>query len=669
MKVSRRGGLGAADHLPDGLEDPGLVGAHLLGGVALAQRDGAVLDGLEVDGDAEGGAELVVARVALADGGRRVVHAAGDAQGPELLPELARYRREFLVGGEGHDEDLCWGQRWGEGEDLVGDGGGGSEVLCVCGWVGGVTYTASFITAFGATSPEVVLEHGVQDSANTERGLDDVGGVFPNVLRYCGVLDLDQVLGDGGLAGRHGGHVDGQAALLLQLLGKCLALLLRRCLHGGLDSLTILLEGGAELLLVDLDRPLVPDDRCLQLLTHDQRSTGLLLVHREIVGRTVGTADTLDPAIRSEQLGVPAVAGVVGHLVGHVLPEADLAHVRTNLLQEQVDTRQEVAQGLIVDDLAGDRVTDGHLPYRRLAGQLGVLVQQGQLNVGDLVESRVLLATLRVDKVLDLGHQELAHSEQTSAGGNLVSVGLADGGGGEGHVLHVELEQLGEVQELTLGSLWPQVTSQLAGGANGSLEHEVEGHRCRGILQLELLDQLAELVTIVVVELGQDLLVLLHDGIIQLHGLRLDLLLLLLGVLLFLLHLQATCFLVTLQPCLQDGLDKVVGPQDLAVLGVLAHPVGELVDVTAGLEDLVGRQDAAVDLEHILLEDEVFPPRLDDVCLETAARRTVVEETGDTTVDLEGGGVEHAPAEHGLHGLAVNGLAGFRGEGRHGFLV
>lgn len=62
--------LDAGDHLADGLEDLGLVGTHLLRAVALTQSDRAVLDGLEVDGDAEGGTELVVARVALADGRR-----------------------------------------------------------------------------------------------------------------------------------------------------------------------------------------------------------------------------------------------------------------------------------------------------------------------------------------------------------------------------------------------------------------------------------------------------------------------------------------------------------------------------------------------------------------------------------------------------------------------
>lgn len=110
--------LDAGDHLAHRLEDLGLVRAHLLRAVALTKRNGAVLDGLEVDGDAEGRAELVVARVALADGRRRVVHPARDTKRTQLLAQLARDGGEVLVAGEGHDEDLCWGDGRREGEDL-----------------------------------------------------------------------------------------------------------------------------------------------------------------------------------------------------------------------------------------------------------------------------------------------------------------------------------------------------------------------------------------------------------------------------------------------------------------------------------------------------------------------------------------------------------------------
>ena len=52
--------------------------------IALAQGHRALLHGREVERDAVGRAELVVARVALADGRIRVVHAGEDARFAEL---------------------------------------------------------------------------------------------------------------------------------------------------------------------------------------------------------------------------------------------------------------------------------------------------------------------------------------------------------------------------------------------------------------------------------------------------------------------------------------------------------------------------------------------------------------------------------------------------------
>ena len=35
----------------------------------------------------------------------------------------------------------------------------------------------------------------------------------------------------------------------------------------------------------------------------------------------VGASNTLDPAVAGQNLGVPAVTGIVSHLIGHVLSE------------------------------------------------------------------------------------------------------------------------------------------------------------------------------------------------------------------------------------------------------------------------------------------------------------------------------------------------------------
>ena len=49
-------------------------------------------------------------------------------------------------------------------------------------------------------------------------------------------------------------------------------------------------------------------------------------------------------------LCVPAVTGIVGHLVVHVLAEAQLVFGQTHFGQVQVDPADEVAQDRVVDD-------------------------------------------------------------------------------------------------------------------------------------------------------------------------------------------------------------------------------------------------------------------------------------------------------------------------------
>lgn len=48
-------------------------------------------------------------------------------------------------------------------------------------------------------------------------------------------------------------------------------------------------------------------------------------------------------------LGVPTVAGVVSHFIRHVLSKSELLFLDTALGQEEVNSGNEVAQGLVVD--------------------------------------------------------------------------------------------------------------------------------------------------------------------------------------------------------------------------------------------------------------------------------------------------------------------------------
>ena len=62
-----------------------------------------------INGDAQWCTELVVARVALADGCTGVVHSAGNADVLELVAQCAYERLEVTVRAQWHNENLCGG--------------------------------------------------------------------------------------------------------------------------------------------------------------------------------------------------------------------------------------------------------------------------------------------------------------------------------------------------------------------------------------------------------------------------------------------------------------------------------------------------------------------------------------------------------------------------------
>ncbi|KAI6772113.1 hypothetical protein HG530_003071 [Fusarium avenaceum] len=92
--------------------------------------------------------------------------------------------------------------------------------------------------------------------------------------------------------------------------------------------------------------------------------------------------------------------------------------------------------------------------------------------------------------------------------------------------------------------------------------------------------------------------------------------------------------------------------------------------MAAGLENLMWSQDSAVNLEHVLLKDKVLTPFVDDCCLKSTTRRTIVEQTTNTAVDLERGGIKHATSEDRFEDGLVKGLALEGGRaGSHGDFV
>jgi hypothetical protein len=112
-------GLVAIDKRLDSLQDLVFGSTDLLGGIAVAQSESVVLNGLEVDGDTERCAELVVAGVTLSDTGGRVVHTVGNTKLAQLGGQTLGQRLEGGVGGEGNQQDLCRGNSGRERKNLL----------------------------------------------------------------------------------------------------------------------------------------------------------------------------------------------------------------------------------------------------------------------------------------------------------------------------------------------------------------------------------------------------------------------------------------------------------------------------------------------------------------------------------------------------------------------
>ena len=82
---------------------------------------------------------------------------------------------------------------------------------------------------------------------------------------------------------------------------------------------------------------------------------------REIESGSVCASDALDPSVGREQLGVPAVAGVVSHLVVHVLPESKLLRVHAHLDHVLLDAGHEIGQRLVGNGARLDGLSDGRV--------------------------------------------------------------------------------------------------------------------------------------------------------------------------------------------------------------------------------------------------------------------------------------------------------------------
>ena len=170
--------------------------------------------------------------------------------------------------------------------------------------------------------------------------------------------------------------------------------------------------------------------------------------------------------------------------------------------------------------------------------------------------------------------------------------------------------------------IYLDIPFDLTSGTDIGLEHEVELDRsCQlvsgsWVSDVELLDKFTELWSTVVVDLntsvnaantqgnivsfhrggsrGTDLgkgrLVLCDSRVSQLDSLTLDRLLLFLLLVIPLVNLDllldTPSLFITLQPSFEDTFDNVIRTEDFPSLNIFYHPVGKLVDVARGLEDI-----------------------------------------------------------------------------------
>ncbi len=172
-----------------------------------------------------------------------------------------------------------------------------------------------------------------------------------------------------------------------------------------------------------------------------------------------------------KDLRIPAVSSIMGHLIGLVLSEAELLRVYAHRQEVLIGPGHIIGQGLVSDNSPLHRFAKAHLLLHPLLLRLlGVELHPDCL---DLIESGMGLVSW-VDEDLCLGLGELPQSDHTLAGGDLISIGLANLHCREWKSPPEVAQEPGEVDEHPLGSLRPHVAGHLVSRADHGLEHEIE---------------------------------------------------------------------------------------------------------------------------------------------------------------------------------------------------
>ena len=98
----------------------------------------------------------------------------------------------------------------------------------------------------------------------------------------------------------------------------------------------------------------------------------------------------------------------MGHLICHVLSEPQFVLVNADFNEEELDACEEIAEGFVIYQPAGDGFPDRYVFHVCLAGELCFSIQKGQLDVCYFFKARMFFAADGVNEVFDFGHEEFA---------------------------------------------------------------------------------------------------------------------------------------------------------------------------------------------------------------------------------------------------------------------
>ncbi len=124
----------------------------------------------------------------------------------------------------------------------------------------------------------------------------------------------------------------------------------------------------------------------------------------------VSTSNNLNPSRSSQGFSIPTVACVMGHLIFQMLSKSDVSiSFKSNILQEEEDSDNEVSQCLVIDNFLFNSLSDWN-PFWLAHFLLDFSAVKWKLYVGNTLEFLVTLIK-RINKVFNFSHLEFSDSQ------------------------------------------------------------------------------------------------------------------------------------------------------------------------------------------------------------------------------------------------------------------